>query len=78
MSELARTYEAPARRGAARAAGALLRRWLGAAWGMIACELRIRRDSRRLLEAEPDMLKDLGIARADVERIVRYGRDAGR
>lgn len=41
----------------------------------IAFELRIRRDTRRLLEAEPHILRDLGIVRADVERLVRYGRD---
>jgi uncharacterized protein YjiS (DUF1127 family) len=41
----------------------------------IAGELRIRRDTRRLLEAEPHMLRDLGIVRSDVERLVRHGRD---
>jgi uncharacterized protein YjiS (DUF1127 family) len=79
MSDLSRIYQAPARRERpawlARAAATSLRRWLGAAIAAIALELRVRRDARRLLEAEPRLLRDLGIVRADVERLVRHGRD---
>ena len=75
MADLARIHEAPVRRGAASAIGVLLRRWLKTAAGAIAQELRIRRDTRRLLEAELRMLRDLGISRADIERLVRYGRE---
>jgi hypothetical protein len=78
MSDFASIYEAPARRGPTRAVGALLRRWLAAAAGRIAGELRIRRDARLLLEAEPRILRDLGVTRDDVERLVRHGRDKQR
>ena len=77
MSDLSRIYEASPRRRFALI-GSLLRSWFGAAIAGLAYELRIRRDTRRLLEAEPRTLKDLGITRADVERLVRYGRDASR
>jgi uncharacterized protein YjiS (DUF1127 family) len=49
---------------------------LRAAVAAVARELCIRRDTRRLLEVEPRMLKDIAVARADVERVVRPGRDA--
>jgi uncharacterized protein YjiS (DUF1127 family) len=79
MLDLSRTCRAPAKREGtiwfARAVAAPLHRWLGAAAASIARELRIRRDTRRLLEAEPRMLRDLGIVRGDVERLVRRGRD---
>lgn len=79
MPELSRTYGAPADRGRAawpaRMVAAPIRRLLRAAAVAIARELRIRRDTRRLLEADPRMLRDLGIVRGDVERLVRRGRD---
>lgn len=54
------------------------RRLAGASLAAILREWRIRRDTRRLLEAEPRMLRDLGIVRADVARLVRDGRDERR
>lgn len=41
----------------------------------IACEIRTRRDMRRLAEFDDHMLRDIGIARADIEGAVRRGRD---
>ena len=38
-------------------------------------ETRIRRDMRRLAEYDDAMLRDLGIARSDIEGVVRHGRD---
>jgi uncharacterized protein YjiS (DUF1127 family) len=38
-------------------------------------ELRVRRDMRRLAEFSDHMLRDIGIARADIEGAVRRGRD---
>jgi uncharacterized protein YjiS (DUF1127 family) len=80
MVDLSKSYEVPAKLGGttwfARIVAGPLRRWLGVAASAIAREWRIRRDTHRLLEAEPRLLKDLGIARSDVERLVRRGRDA--
>jgi uncharacterized protein YjiS (DUF1127 family) len=41
----------------------------------IADELRIRRDMRQLRAMDDHMLKDIGLARADIGSAVRYGRD---
>jgi uncharacterized protein YjiS (DUF1127 family) len=41
----------------------------------IAEELRIRRDMRQLMEMDDSMLKDIGLTRADIASVVRYGRD---
>jgi len=41
----------------------------------IAEELRIRRDMRELGAMDDGMLKDIGLARADIGSAVRYGRD---
>ena len=46
--------------------------WFG---GVLAREVRIRRDMRRLAEFNDHMLRDIGIARADLEGAVRRGRD---
>lgn len=46
-----------------------------AAYVMIVRELRLRRDMRRLGEFSDHMLHDIGISRADIEGVVRRGRD---
>jgi uncharacterized protein YjiS (DUF1127 family) len=43
--------------------------------GMVARELRIRRDMRRLAEFDEHMLHDVGITRSDIEGAVRRGHD---
>jgi uncharacterized protein YjiS (DUF1127 family) len=43
--------------------------------GVIARELRVRRDMRRLAEFDEHMLHDIGIARSDIEGAVRRGHD---
>jgi uncharacterized protein YjiS (DUF1127 family) len=42
----------------------------------IARELRIRRDMRRLGELDDAMLRDIGIARSEIECAVRRGRSS--
>jgi uncharacterized protein YjiS (DUF1127 family) len=80
MPDLLRTYGPPAGRErlawSPRSVMTAIRRSLCAAALTVARELRTRRDTRRLLQAEPHILRDLGIVRADVERLVRHGRDA--
>jgi uncharacterized protein YjiS (DUF1127 family) len=46
--------------------------WIAAA---IADELRIRRDMRQLRAMDDCMLEDIGLTRADIGPVVRYGRD---
>ena len=41
----------------------------------IAREARVRRDMSRLAEFDDHMLRDIGIARADIEGAVRRGHD---
>jgi uncharacterized protein YjiS (DUF1127 family) len=41
----------------------------------VAEELRIRRDMRQLRAMDDQMLKDIGLTRADIGKAVRYGRD---
>jgi uncharacterized protein YjiS (DUF1127 family) len=41
----------------------------------IAKEVRIRRDTRKLMLMSDWMLKDIGLTRAEIGRAVRYGRD---
>jgi uncharacterized protein YjiS (DUF1127 family) len=41
---------------------------------LIAREVRVRRDMRRLAEMDDTMLCDVGIARTEIERAVRIGR----
>jgi uncharacterized protein YjiS (DUF1127 family) len=41
----------------------------------IAREVTIRRDMRRLAEFDDHMLRDIGLARADIEGAVRRGHD---
>ncbi len=50
-------------------------RWTGAAIRVIRREMEVRRAARWLHKADATMLKDIGIARADIERMVRHGRD---
>jgi uncharacterized protein YjiS (DUF1127 family) len=38
-------------------------------------ELRIRRDMTQLRAMDDDMLKDIGLTRADIGTALRYGRD---
>jgi uncharacterized protein YjiS (DUF1127 family) len=80
MQDACRLYAQPAasERAAAFTVTATIRRRLFEMAAGIVRELRIRRDTRRLLEAEPRLLKDLGIARTDVARLVRHGRDGRR
>jgi uncharacterized protein YjiS (DUF1127 family) len=40
----------------------------------VARELRIRRDMRRLAEMDDAMLRDIGLARTEIEPAVRHGR----
>ena len=40
----------------------------------VARELRIRRDMRRLAEMDDAMLCDIGLARSEIEHVVRHGR----
>jgi uncharacterized protein YjiS (DUF1127 family) len=53
---------------------AVLTRLAASAMHVIARELRIRRDVRRLAEFDEAMLRDIGITRTDIERAVRLGR----
>jgi uncharacterized protein YjiS (DUF1127 family) len=41
----------------------------------IAMEVRIRRDARRLMFMSDRMLKDIGLTRAEIGGVVRYGRE---
>jgi uncharacterized protein YjiS (DUF1127 family) len=41
----------------------------------IAEEVRIRRDTRKLMLMSDRMLKDIGLTRAEISGAVRYGRD---
>ena len=41
----------------------------------ISYELRIRRDMRQLMAMDQHMLRDIGLARADIGGCVRYGQD---
>jgi uncharacterized protein YjiS (DUF1127 family) len=43
--------------------------------GGAARELRVRRDMNRLAEFDDHMLRDIGIARTDIEGVIRHGRD---
>ena len=60
---------APAGRWAARL------QWALAVYAMFARELRLRRDMRRLGGFSDHMLRDIGIARSDIEGAVRRGRE---
>jgi uncharacterized protein YjiS (DUF1127 family) len=41
----------------------------------LAREARVRRDINRLAEFDDHMLRDIGLARADIEGAIRRGRD---
>jgi uncharacterized protein YjiS (DUF1127 family) len=53
--------------------------WFGAAaaWcaHAVANEFRIRRDTRQLMAMSDEMLKDIGLTRAEIGGAVRYGRE---
>jgi uncharacterized protein YjiS (DUF1127 family) len=74
-----RALESRARQHADAAAGP----WSPSSWlvgiaarvaRVIATELRIRRDTRELMTWSDQMLKDIGLTRAEVGSSVRYGR----
>jgi uncharacterized protein YjiS (DUF1127 family) len=52
--------------------------WLGAVAvrcaQAIAKEVRVRRDTRALMAMSDEMLKDIGLTRAEISGAVRYGR----
>ena len=54
---------------------AWLLRLVAAAARAIAAEVRIRRDMRELMAMNDQMLKDVGITRAEIGSAVRYGRN---
>jgi uncharacterized protein YjiS (DUF1127 family) len=65
-------------------ADAAARSWSLSAWfdgvaarsaRAIAEEVRIRRDTRKLMLMSDRMLKDIGLTRAEISGAVRYGRD---
>ena len=56
------------------APAAASRSWLGRVVAAVASEWRLRRQVAFLLEQNDYMLRDLGLCRSDVERIVRCGR----
>ena len=41
----------------------------------LAREVRVRRDMNRLAEFDDRMLRDIGITRVDIDRVVRNGRN---
>lgn len=50
--------------------------WIGAEIAnAIVAEVRIRRDMRHLAAMSDNMLRDIGLRRADIRSAVRYGRD---
>lgn len=51
--------------------GAVTARWARA----IADEVRARRDTRKLMVMSDELLKDIGLARAEIRDAVRFGRD---
>jgi len=55
--------------------GAQFLRLAYAAYAATMRELRLRRDMRRLAEYDDHMLRDIGIARTDIEGVIRRGRD---
>ncbi len=78
MSDLSRADGAPAvgeREAWSARSVPTIRRLISAAAAAVARELRIRRDIDRLLKAEPHILADLGIVRADVKQLLRRGRN---
>ena len=69
---------------ARRPADAAARLWSLATWigrvaarsaRAIAQELRLRRDTRELMAMSDQMLKDIGLTRAEIGGVVRHGRD---
>jgi uncharacterized protein YjiS (DUF1127 family) len=76
---------APTPRGSATIARGLLvfasalPAWFGAVAARcgraVAEEVRIRRDTRQLMLMSDEMLKDIGLSRAQIDRAVRYGRE---
>lgn len=52
-----------------------IRGLVAAAYAIMTREFRLRRDMRRLAEFDDHMLRDIGIARSDIEGVIRRGRD---
>jgi uncharacterized protein YjiS (DUF1127 family) len=57
----------------ARLCEAVLQRAVGLG-ALIAREIQIRRDMRKLAELDDRMLHDIGLARTEIEPAARYGR----
>ena len=84
-------FESPAFRGVAQSIASKLTAvapassaygiWQGirvvATWAArtIVQEIRVRRDTRDLMAMSNDMLKDIGLTRAEIGSVVRYGRN---
>jgi uncharacterized protein YjiS (DUF1127 family) len=49
-------------------------RLIGALIALIARDIRARRDMRRLSAFDDKMLRDIGISRPEIARVVRFGR----
>ena len=62
--------------GAGRRHPLRLHRWLRALAWRAGREWRLRRQVAFLLQQDDRMLRDLGLTRGEVERSVRWGRDA--
>jgi uncharacterized protein YjiS (DUF1127 family) len=58
-----------------RGRGALLHSAIGLVT-LIAREIRIRRDMRKLARLDDRMLRDIGLTRMEIEASVRYGRSS--
>ena len=74
MTITSTTFHAPALTTARTTFAASLVRVLARLVGAVAAERRIRRDRRYLTGASDHMLKDIGLARAEIGRVVRFGR----
>ena len=60
--------------GVGRTGPALIRAGVAALVGALARELKLRRSMKELASLDERMLRDIGLARWDVERTVRFGR----
>jgi len=51
-----------------------LAEWIGRCVASIGAERRIRRGIHELMSHDDRMLADIGLSRADIEHVARYGR----